>query len=148
MITTAQSTREMMRDQTAYVALAACLLEGCRVEFQDRAQNEFVKLWAIPGPETTRLADDGELHEEITEKVFDIPRQLGCSCGNEDCPRAGIYDSHEEVVLFPPEGGVSVNAQVRFECRDYSVKVPKCDSLRANYTLECEWNKPRGTSKI
>ena len=151
MMTVAQSTREQQRDQTAYVVLVACQADGCQVEFQDRAYpdpEKFVKLWAIPGPETTRLVDDGSIQEEITEKTFDIPRQLGCSCGRPDCPRSGTYTGHDEIVLFPPETGVSVNAIVRFEGRDYSAKVPTCDSLRAKYKLACEWHHPRRTARI
>ena len=148
MMTVAENTREQQRDQAAYVALAACQADGCQVEFQDRAQNQFVKLWAIPGPEITRLSNDGALQEEITEKTFDIPRQLGCSCGRADCPRAGTYTGHEEIILFPPPHGVSVNAIVRFEGRDYSVTQPACDSLKAKYKLGCEFHKPRGTSAI
>ena len=148
MMTEAKNYREQQRDQAAYITLIVCQSDGCQVEFQDRAapNPEFVKLWAIPGPETTRLSDDGELLEEITDKHFDIPRQLGCSCGKADCPRAGIYEGHEERVLFPPATGVSVNAVVKFEGRDYSVKTPACDSLRAKYKLHCEFHKPRATS--
>ena len=148
MMTVAQSTREQQRDQTAYVALAACQAGGCLVEFQDRAQDDFIKLWAVPGPESTQLSNDGAIQEEVTQKTFDIPRQLGCSCGRENCPRAGVYTGHDEIVLFPPETGVSVNAIVRYEGRDYSVKRPMCDSLRAKYKLECEWHHPRRTARI
>ena len=149
MMTVAQSNREQQRDQAAYAALAACYADGCQVEFQDRATDKFIRVWAIPGPETTHLANDGMLEEEITEKTFDIPRQMGCSCGRYDCPRAGSdYTGHDEIVLFPPETGVSVNAIVRFEGRDYSVKQPMCDSLRAKYKLQSEWHKPRGTSQV
>jgi hypothetical protein len=151
MMTLAKSNREQQRDQAAYVALIVCQTEGCRVEFQDSAYPDplaFVKLWAIPGPESTRLANDGAgLEEEITENIFDIPRQLGCSCGREDCPRAGTYTGHDEIVLFPPETGVSVNAVVRFEGRDYSAKNPDCDSLRAKYKLHCEFHHPRRTEQ-
>ena len=145
MTTLAQSNREQQRDQAAYVALVACQLEGCQIEFQDCGQDPFVKLWAIPGPETTRLANDGALDEEVTEKNFDIPRQLGCSCGRDDCPRAGVYEGHNEVVLFPPGTGVSVNAIVKFEGGKYNAKVPACDSLKAKYRLLCECHKPRRT---
>ena len=59
MMTVAQNTREYLREQAAYSALAIAKAEGCKVDFQDRAQNDFVKLWAVPGPESTRLEDDG-----------------------------------------------------------------------------------------
>ena len=151
MQTVAESTREYQRDTAAYIALAIAQANGCQVEFQDRATpdpEKFVKLWAVPGPERTRLSNDGALDEEITDKVFDIPRQLGCSCGQDDCPYIGqgdIYAGHTEIVLFPPETGVSVNAVVRFEGRDFSVKEPACDSLKAKYKLACEFHKPRRT---
>lgn len=148
MRTIAEETRDQIRDQTAYLALIDCQAMGCEVEFQDRAQKRFVKLWAIPGPEATRLSDDGELQEEITEKTFDIPRQYGCSCGQCNCACSGIYTGHNEIVLFPPDTGVSVNAIVKFEGRDYSAVRPEADSLRAKYKLHCEYHKPRGTSKI
>ena len=153
MMTGAKKTREQLRYQTAWSALQVAKELGCIVEFQDRAApdpNKFMKLFAVPGPETTRMSNDGSLDEEITEKSFDIPLQFGCECGNPACFywKSNCYTGHKKVVLFPPETGVSVNAIVRFEGRDYSVKTPGCDSLRAKYKLMAEYHKPRGTSQI
>jgi len=148
--TAANKTRDQLRRQTAWSALQIAISLGCQVEYQDRAQDKFVRLFAVPGPESTRISDDGELQEEITEKPFDIPLQFGCECGNPKCFywKSNCYTGHKRIALFPPEGGVSVNAVVRYEGRDYSVKIPKCDSLKANYKLDCEYHKPRGTSKL
>ena len=148
MQTVAKSTREQQRDNAAYAALIVAQSDGCQVEYQDRAQDDFVRLWAIPGPESIELSNDGEIQEEVTRKYFDIPRQYGCSCGRADCPRAGAYTGHDSVLLFPPKHRPSVNAVIRFEDRSFSVKNPECDSLGAKYKLHSEYHKPRGTSQL
>ena len=67
MQTVAQSNREQQRDQDAYAALIACQADGCQVEFKDREQKEFVKLWAIPGPERSEIVLEDTMHEKYTK---------------------------------------------------------------------------------
>lgn len=147
----AKSTREYQRETAAFIALSVAQADGCQVEYQDRVQAPKMLLWAIPGPETTDIINEDSMQEQITRKIFDIPMQHGCGCGVADCPYIGqgdIYAGHDESIIFPPENGVSIQAQVTFEGYEWSVKTVDTDSLHAKYKLHTERHQARRTARI
>ena len=145
MMTEAKNFRAEMRDNAAYVALETAKMLGVQVVFQDRATMPRIKLWAIPGPERSEIVLEDTMQEQVTQKYFDVPRQYGCSCGHCDCPRMGTYTGHDQIVIFPPENGVSVQAQIFSDDHEWSVKTPDVDSLHAMYKLHCERHQARRT---
>ena len=142
--------RQEVRDETALTAFVTCQTYGAVIEIWDRAHEEIpkVKVWSVPGPEIRELRNDGELYEEVTRKPFVIPRQYGCSCGCEDCEYIGTSSKHEEVIRFPFKNEPSINCQITFEGKEWSVETWEVDSLRAVYKCHAERHQARGTSKI
>ncbi len=147
METESSNFRNEIRDEQALVALEIAKLEGVQIEYQDRATDRTVSLWAIPGNQSRVLTDDGQLNEEETQAIFSVPRQMGCTCGALDCYLVG-ENGHNEVILFPPQNGPSTQAKITWENLDWAVKDWQADSVQAVYALRALRHQARRTSRI
>ena len=130
--------RTELRDESAYVALEVCHVEGDVIAYQDRATTPTVWLWAVPGQERFELIHSPAVQEQQTHRTFTIPRQSGCPCGHPGC--ACMRD---EIQLFPPEYEPSAHAQIYYQDYEWAVERWTVDSVGACYTCETIRHTPR-----